>query len=430
MTTLKSELIRLGVDISDETSDLFCSGLVAILDRQREHSLESPQASLLTWWQWLLDEGYDRETMASVLSQVAEAMLGRHSHQRLLSYLKEIKAKPDGMGLLMQHVQGSYPQHLQSILLLESLAVKEDHDLKSLAGGMGKAGKDAAISVGVIGGSLLVGAATMKARSILRERAELRAHNAYENLIEQRVRDVEHLKTICKQTTDDEIKQTLSDPDSIIRIASSLDKYTDTDIEKHAELLAIKHINTYAKQTSENIKLAYKTSLEDREIELLLDPQFVRKLKKGLEKKTGQFFMYEDIEEIFDQVASNEFNKNFPLKTWQDLVKEVKKDPLWTSRINASKESCLSEAWDKVFADVKGSYTSLLSKEVEEAKDQLANKAISVEDGWIKDGEDMIKVSETKVQEQVGAVASNTINKFDNEVDEFDSSFDSISSEY
>jgi len=427
LTTLIDELQRFGVANSVDKSCQFRSALVSVVDQLRDEDGASAHRSLQAWWQWLEDSGLESHTVANVLRQITNTIIGDFARQELETYIHKISTEVDGLPRFMEHVQDSYPKLTTTFEKLEVLAIHEQQQLEAVAGGMDKRAKDTLIGGAVLGASLIFGTAIVKGRSLLKKRAELAVQKEYDNLVDQSVREKEHLKLASEKVTKIEVDKAISDPEGVIRIKNSIQQYGLDDIEKHAELLTLQHISKFGVQFGEKLKLAFKDSVKSKELDLLLDPNFAPTLLKGLEKKTNQVFTFEQLEETINQIESNEFDHSFELKAWNDLVQDLKKAPLWKDKIKFYKDNgALQDAWDSVYSNMKSSYRYLVSQEVEEAIKMMDEDAMTELKGWIKDGEEMIKLSETKIQEHLQYYEQEIIGESRIDLQELEQSFDSF----
>ena len=426
LTTLIDELQRFGVANSVDKSCQFRSALVSVVDQLRDEDGASAHRSLQAWWQWLEDSGLESHTFASVLRQITNTIIGDFARQELETYIHKISTEVDGLPRFMEHVQDSYPKLTTTFEKLEVLAIHEQQQLEAVAGGMDKRAKDTLIG-GAVASLIFGGTAFVIGRSLLKKRAELAVQEEYDNLVDQSVREKEHLKLASEKVTKIEVDKAISDPEGVIRIKNSIQQYGLDDIEKHAELLTLQHISKFGVQFGEKLKLAFKDSVKSKELDLLLDPNFAPTLQKGLEKKTNQVFTFEQLEETINQIESNEFDHSFELKAWNDLVQDLKKAPLWKQRIKLYKDNgALQDAWDSVYSNMKSSYRYLVSQEVEEAIKMMDEDAMTELKGWIKDGEEMIKLSETKIQEHLQYYEQEIIGESRIDLQELEQSFDSF----
>lgn len=112
LTTLIDELQRFGVANSVDKSCQFRSALVSVVDQLRDEDGASAHRSLQAWWQWLEDSGFESHTVASVLRQITNTIIGDFARQELETYIHKISTEVDGLPCFMEHVQDSYPMSL------------------------------------------------------------------------------------------------------------------------------------------------------------------------------------------------------------------------------------------------------------------------------------------------------------------------------
>ncbi len=155
MATFTQELTEIAPNIASHEAAAFRSSLIA-LGRQLQDEPDSQAHSLQTWWQWLDDEGYDRETFATILTQICNVKIGEQSLLELTSFITSSKDNSDGIAMLLEQVKQSHPSFAEEVEILESLALEEDNQLAATAGGMSKGGK-IGIAVGAVGLTGLIG---------------------------------------------------------------------------------------------------------------------------------------------------------------------------------------------------------------------------------------------------------------------------------
>ena len=156
MTALSQELTKnyplaAGISVADFRAALVAMGREMHDDTQAEHQ------SLWTWWQWLDDEGYERQAFAEVLCQVGRTTIGDEAFAELTAYSKSIENDPDGISTLIEYTNKHYPDLAEEIAKIEKLAEEEENQIQNMAGGMSKRAKDALIGVGTVAGVGLVG---------------------------------------------------------------------------------------------------------------------------------------------------------------------------------------------------------------------------------------------------------------------------------
>lgn len=163
MTTFTEALIQIVPDIRTGTVADVRSSLIG-LARQLQQDPDSQAHSLQTWWQWLDDEGYDRETFATILAQICKIRIGEQGLFELTSFITSSKDNADGIAILLEQVKQSHPSLLEEVETLESLALEEENQLGATAGGLSKGGK-IGTAVGVVGVASLVGGGIYLARA-------------------------------------------------------------------------------------------------------------------------------------------------------------------------------------------------------------------------------------------------------------------------
>ena len=144
---LKKELAALNARLSNDEVGAFRSCLCAIAAR-----LQSEEAaatlSLAEWWQWLDDEGYERERFAAALRHICQSSLSEPAWTELQSDVHCMQARPEGLPELCQHVQERFKTLASTMERLEACAQAEQHALEATAGGMSK--KGALITAGAV----------------------------------------------------------------------------------------------------------------------------------------------------------------------------------------------------------------------------------------------------------------------------------------
>ncbi len=153
---LKKELAALNARLSNDEVGAFRSCLCAIAAR-----LQSEEAaatlSLAEWWQWLDDEGYERERFAAALRHICQSSLSEPAWTELQSDVHCMQARPEGLPELCQHVQERFKTLASTMERLEACAQAEQHALEAIAAGK-ITKKDILIGAGVYAGyNILVG---------------------------------------------------------------------------------------------------------------------------------------------------------------------------------------------------------------------------------------------------------------------------------
>jgi len=143
MMDLKKELQALNVSISNDEVNAFRSCLCAMAARLQSEEA-SAALSLAEWWQWLDEEGYERELFATALRHICQSSLSGPAWTELQSDVHCMQARSEGLPELCQHVQERCKPLVGTMEHLEVCAQAEQHALKATAAGMSK--KDAVIT--------------------------------------------------------------------------------------------------------------------------------------------------------------------------------------------------------------------------------------------------------------------------------------------
>jgi hypothetical protein len=189
MTTFTEALTGIIPDIRTGTAADVRSSLIG-LARQLQQDPDSQAHSLQTWWQWLDDEGYDRETFTTILAQICKVRIGEQSLNELTSYIESSKDNADGIAILLEKVKQSHPSLLEEVETLESLALEEENQLGATAGGLGKGGKWG-VGVGVVaaaGIAALIYKSTRNRPQALEHYAQIRIEEIDHEMVNERER--------------------------------------------------------------------------------------------------------------------------------------------------------------------------------------------------------------------------------------------------
>ena len=163
---LDKELAALNVSISNHEVGAFRSCLCAMAARLRSED-SAAALSLAEWWQWLDDEGYERESFATALRHICQSSLSEPAWTELQSDVHCMQARPEGLPELCHHVQERFKTLASTMERLEACAQAEQHALEATAAGMSK--KDAVITAVAVyfGGMAIsgIGAALIRRRT-------------------------------------------------------------------------------------------------------------------------------------------------------------------------------------------------------------------------------------------------------------------------
>lgn len=130
-------------------------GLVAT-NHQVQAEPASIEWSLNRWWQWLDDEGYNREAFREALQRFAAARINTAALADLVASCRTRGDEADGLALLQVLLEEIDADLIEPFHQLETLALTEERELALTAGGMSKAGTWGT-GLGVVAGLGLIG---------------------------------------------------------------------------------------------------------------------------------------------------------------------------------------------------------------------------------------------------------------------------------
>jgi len=134
MSSLLAMLHDINPGISSTAAADLRAALVAI-NRQAQADPGSIAWSLNSWWQWLDDEGYDREALREPLDQICAASIGEEALAKLVEGCCSHGDEPGGLRLLhdlLAQADADLPEQLHR---LEALSLAEANELDHTAGG-------------------------------------------------------------------------------------------------------------------------------------------------------------------------------------------------------------------------------------------------------------------------------------------------------
>ena len=125
----------------------FRSTLVAIA-KELHSASGAEHRSLQQWWQWLDEEGYDRDGLVQILRQFCRARIGEEGLAVLSESCASIQEHPDGMHLLLDWLEARHADLNQELQELDAACLAEQAELEQTAGGMSKGWKIGLSSTG------------------------------------------------------------------------------------------------------------------------------------------------------------------------------------------------------------------------------------------------------------------------------------------
>ena len=425
MSTLLQELVQVDPAIAVDSVAEFRATLVAISNRMQEESSSSGN-SLQAWWQWLEDEGYDGANFAAVLSKIGTARLGDQAFAALLSFCRTSEATADGIPHLLEHLHSHHPQLAAELETLEDLALVEEEQLLSTAGGMSKGGRDALIGVAAVAGGALVGVGGYKLGSRLhrayrewaqgrgeRVRAEAQAtgERGEEKLNAELKSDFRELEQRGERSGAAALQEAREHPGQAINEAKALRAidpqvylnqknivhYTTDDIEDRAETLLAQHIMSFPKSIAKHVESRVERDVRN-------SPEYQQKLKE-----------YAESSERYDEEFLLDVTPLDGQKLEQKLAPEFEKGDWFKTAVHDIWQSKGTPYRAEVTRDLTTRYRDLVSQEVTAAKD-AAKKDADNEFYKMVGGieEDFIR-SEVRVTEDVLSTAEGAVKQAERE---------------
>ena len=366
MTTFTEALIQIVPDIRTGTAADVRSSLIG-LARQLQQDPESQTHSLQTWWQWLDDEGYDRETFATILSQICKVRIGEQSLNELTSYIKSSKDNSDGIAILLEQVKQSHPSLLEEVETLESLALEEENQLGATAGGMGKGGEIGTI-VGVVGVAGIIGGVIWY-KATRKNKPDTIAHAIERETVreseegEHDVTDAYH-QTIVEHEHFFKEERTQAEKEIITA-------YKDKEIIAKAESCAKAHSERFKKEVDEHIKKELRHSYLNQRV---YEPEIVK-----YDKEKGS--------KILEDLADDRWGriKESPVYIARkaELVKEIENssDDRGFSKWISTDEGMKAEEWarERYESGIKHGYEKILKVERDSRKFDIAQGVREIE---------------------------------------------------
>jgi hypothetical protein len=291
MATFTQELTEIAPNIASHEAAAFRSSLIA-LGRQLQDEPDSQAHSLQTWWQWLDDEGYDRETFATILAQICKAKIGEQSLLELTSFITSSKDNSDGIAMLLEQVKQSHPSFAEEVEILESLALEEDNQLAATAGGMSKGGKIGIVVgavglTGLIGGGIYLAIARKRRTGAMNQAIEhgmIRegeaAHHGATNEIEEAYNHVDQ--------DPDKIINNLKTNENRVREKWAVSQFDAKDLDDKAEIYAKAHAKHFKDDIERRIEGKVEEEYLDNEEEYIDDLMKYDKVNGGFLTKAEE----------------------------------------------------------------------------------------------------------------------------------------------
>jgi len=133
-TDLAKQLAVLNAGGGAGEVDGFRNGLWAMAV-QLQSDETAAALSLAQWWDWLDQEGYERQPFAAALRQIAQACLEPSQWAQLQAEVQTMQTNPEGLPALCHHVLEHYPALAGVMEQLQASAMAEQELLEATAGG-------------------------------------------------------------------------------------------------------------------------------------------------------------------------------------------------------------------------------------------------------------------------------------------------------
>jgi hypothetical protein len=416
MNTLLQQLAEIDPGVSTGQAAEFRTVSLAIAQRLHGDPTSLP-LSLNDWWQWLDDEGYDRDTLALILSQMSTARIGAAAQRQLLSHLEQISTEPEGLAKLIDHVQTLHPLLANDYASLETLALAEQQQLEATAGGMStKATIGIAVGTFVTGGVAggLFGYIYGKKKQVVeksehietlaRENALRKAKDAENKLISENP-FVENMFANVKMTKKQQeaIIENLRSGKSTSGVERNLLRITKNDVEKHSAEFVMQHLITYGKEINDEIEQTIRQNFENTK-------EVTDEIKKQIDNKDANdentFFIFTD-------------RKLEDRDEYLDAFNTVKQGEWYKKAFTAYRNNAIGPLRINSVKVIKDAYQNSIRNEIALAKEKALKDAKRKTDSLLIDKSGYIdrKVSamKTKLDKDIRKVATNSEREVDNE---------------
>ncbi|MCX5969109.1 MAG: hypothetical protein NTV57_16055 [Cyanobacteria bacterium] len=425
MTTFTEALIQIVPEIRTDGAAAVRSSLIG-LGRQLQEDPESQTHSLQTWWQWLDDEGYDRETFATILTQVCNARIGEQPLAELSSFTKASKNNPAGIAMLLERIKQSHPSFAEEVETLESLALEEENQLGATAGGLGKGGKIALATIGAIGvvglvsgGIYLAVARKNKSGTISHgiEREAVRESEIAQRTISNESREVYLHVADDPQKIIDSLKSNESQP----RERYAITQFNDKDLSDKAEIYTKAHTKQFERDVEKLVKDEVEKSYLNDEDRLNADTQKYFEANGGSEEKRMKEMWGENLGSFARDGKLRDIEKYKGTAEYDKVVSTWGK-----TRYGREAESDARKAYEKSTESIQQAYKDLLVIEKaykENGELHALSKAISKAEGFANKDVDKaieeIDVFGTKLSVDIEERAKEARQNFDKAAEEF-----------
>jgi hypothetical protein len=396
--------------------------LAAISSQVHHEDRASLERSLQDWWQWLDDEGFQRDVVASLFRQVSGATIGAEALQALEGQIKTHREEPQGLPSLIELLHQEHPNLAQELENLETLALTEEQQLHQRAGGL-TSGQRGAVAGGVIGGALLTAGTIFltvkkgKAISAWFKKkwgTAIEAVNTDERKVKEEKQDLDRkadeerelgankveasLDTLVKNPADRSGKvderldrawkaaqnEAQYEPTTPVDLGKSLTEYTEKDIDTHAAKLVEKHADAFADiWFTEEIKPRIAHDIRGKD-------EYKDMLDKAIHEEKADPLNGGFEDDMIIKEATTKVDNS-------DWFQKQIKDVLF--------EGNLQQYEAAARAELTGHYKTLVEHEVNVAKRTARQEASDEFGAEISEGKAWFKESELKVDRDVAETA-------------------------
>jgi hypothetical protein len=275
MNSLLQQLADIDPCISAGQAAEFRTVSLAIAQRLQGEPTSLP-LSLNDWWQWLDDEGYDRDIFGPILGRICSARMDDSAYHGLLGFLQANADLTEGIPTLHQYVHALHPELEQQLDNLLAVAHEEETQMNNVAGGASKKEK-IWIPIVAIGTPLTIGliiwGVKRKGSERVKDAVEYSPIGKSEKLVEGKAKaEAEQAVNHKIEKTEDMLHRCLQRYDRDGRMIAKEDINADTFTKKDADKLAnfynekrnLFNFDSFAKKrVNINFELSVRLALRD-----------------------------------------------------------------------------------------------------------------------------------------------------------------------
>jgi len=342
MNSLLQQLADIDPGISAGQAAEFRTVSLAIAQRLQGEPTSLP-LSLNDWWQWLDDEGYDRDIFGPILGRICSARMDDSAYHGLLGFLQANADLTEGIPTLHQYVHALHPELEQQLDNLLAVAHEEETQMNNVAGGASKKEK-IWIPIVAIGTPLTIGliiwGVKRKGSERVKDAVEYSPIGKSEKLLENDIiksslvsnvegkakAEAEQAVNHKIEKTEDMLHRCLQRYDRDGRMIAKEDINADTFTKKDADKLAnfyseksnLFNFDSFAKKrVNINFELSVRSALRDllleaesdhplHEYEAYLYQSAKDKVKEGEKVTVDMLLKYNEAEKYGNERAIND----------------------------------------------------------------------------------------------------------------------------